>query len=42
MLGEEFDQGCLCVRDVDNSGHGEKVWGCGVSDCTLHYKDTVH
>lgn len=23
--GEEFDQGCLCVGDVDNSGsgHGE-------------------
>ena len=25
--GEEFDQGCLCVGDVDNSGsgHGECV-----------------
>uniref|UniRef100_A0A8K9WTQ1 PTHB1 N-terminal domain-containing protein n=1 Tax=Oncorhynchus mykiss TaxID=8022 RepID=A0A8K9WTQ1_ONCMY len=24
-LFKEFDQGCLCVRDVDNSGHGEKI-----------------
>lgn len=25
--GEEFDQGCLCVGDVDNSGtgHGQYV-----------------
>uniref|UniRef100_A0A3B4G2W9 Bardet-Biedl syndrome 9 n=1 Tax=Pundamilia nyererei TaxID=303518 RepID=A0A3B4G2W9_9CICH len=23
--GEEFDQGCLCVGDVDNSGTGHKV-----------------
>lgn len=26
--GEEFDQGCLCVGDVDNSGsgHGQCVY----------------
>ena len=33
--GEEFDQGCLCVGDVDNSGagHGQfDVWFC-VASC---------
>jgi hypothetical protein len=32
VLGEkeEFDQGCLCLADVDNSGngHGEDLWVC--------------
>lgn len=28
--GEEFDQGCLCVGDVDNSGTGHGACVVGV------------
>lgn len=30
--GEEFDQGCLCVGDVDNSGTGLGVCVCVAGD----------
>lgn len=39
--GEEFDQGCLCVGDVDNSGsgHGECVVWNKYTNTTKHTDD---
>lgn len=36
--GEEFDQGCLCVGDVDNSGtgHGQCVVSIQTAGRLLH------